>query len=194
MDKNIEKFLENIRNFEKAMEDHKQMLEDKKNFSVKLATMLVDETIDYYPNKKISRNEFISELFKKFEWDIGQMFENTIELIYHYSKTDKYYLIQPRVKNKEEEEEKRKKEKQELLDLIGPDDREYMIQMIKEDEEYRIFHETFKNKLDSCIKKLILEYFPEINELSANGLRELSYLIYLDLSEILDGIYTYIED
>ncbi|MBI9038878.1 MAG: hypothetical protein JEY97_12150 [Bacteroidales bacterium] len=194
MNKNIEDFLENIREGEKVLAEYKRMLDDRKKFTVKLNTMLVDETIEYFPDKKIIKNEFINKLFKKCEWDFVQIFEDTNDLIHHYSKFDKYCFIKPPLNKKKEDEAQRKKHNQELLDLAGPEKRELAIQIIEEDEEYRIFYETFKNKLDSCIKKLILEYFPEINELSANGLRELSYLIYLDLSEILDGIYTYIED
>lgn len=104
MNKNIEDFLENIREGEKVLAEYKRMIDDKKKFSVKLNTMLVDETIDYFPDKKIPKNEFINKLYKKCEWDFGQIFEDTNDLIHHYSKSDKHCFIKPPLNKKKEEE------------------------------------------------------------------------------------------
>jgi len=51
-----------------------------------------------------------------------------------------------------------------------------------------LYYTNFKILAHKALKKLALEYFPELTEISAAGIREIDYMLYRPVNSLQKGM------
>ena len=77
---------------------------------------------------------------------------------------------------------------------LDPNQRSTLRQSLKEDAQIEEFYTNFKISIHKALKKLTLEYFPELPEITGNGIREIDYMLYTYMLMIYENVMSILED
>ncbi len=77
--------------------------------------------------------------------------------------------------------------------IMDSEMRELMHALYRRDAVVEQYYQNFEMLLHKALKKLALKYFPEIKELSATGLRETDYALYLYMGEFYEHVMVVVE-
>ncbi len=82
----------------------------------------------------------------------------------------------------------------EELKITDPEKQKVVCADHLRDGVFQQYYEDFQILLHKALKKLALEYFPEIKDMSATGLRETEFALYLDMIEFYEHVLAVVED
>jgi hypothetical protein len=64
----------------------------------------------------------------------------------------------------------------------------------KQDFKIEEYYTNYKISVHKALKKLVLEYFPELTEISATGIREIDYILHTYMLMIYENIMNILQD
>ncbi len=76
---------------------------------------------------------------------------------------------------------------------ITPEDVELLRENLREDAIIEEYYTRYKILIHDTLKKLTVDFFPEIMEITADGIREINYLLYQYMLMINDNIMNMLE-
>jgi hypothetical protein len=77
---------------------------------------------------------------------------------------------------------------------VGPEALPMLVEYHKENTVVDEFNENFQIRLHKELKKLILDFFPQIPEASSTCIREIDYLLYAYTLKISEKIQNILEE
>ncbi len=210
-EKKRREFLRTLRELEKSMKEYrkyeKQLARFIKDFQERVSNLAWDYYSKPVPELKLLEQvEMDEETFHKeflanyeFEYFGGLIFDQLCDDMEDFSGDEvppdrklEYKKIETPTYSKEESDQQALEFGKEH-NLTRPEHLESLRQSFWEDLIVKKYYDTFETLLHKELKKLTVDHFPEIMEISGTGLREIDYMLYNYASslhtEIIETIY-----
>ncbi len=207
-DKKIREWIEMLQKAEAMLERHKYLQEHGARFSEDLFTDIAATTCKYFSQAPPHPALTIKSSLDEFELREGLAADKHVRFYAQSFFEELYRLMEDFLKYERPPGRKLRYKKIEqpsftdetILQYVErlaknfptPDDEDFrlLFKYSKEDALVEEVYVKFQIAIHKTFKKLALEYFPEIMDISATGLREVDYYLYSFKQIIEDNIYT----
>ncbi|MBN2089623.1 hypothetical protein JW964_08415 [candidate division KSB1 bacterium] len=210
-EKKRREFLRTLRELEKSMKEYRKYEKQLARFTKDLLERVSNLTWDYFSKPVpdaglIEQMELTEVVFRKrfianseFEYFGNLIFDQLCDDMEDFSGDEvpperklEYQKIEYPSYSKEECEQNAL-EFSKKYNLTLPEHLESLRQSFMEEAISKKYYDTYEILLHKELKKMTVEYFPEIMEISGTGLREIDYMLYKYTSyiqnEIMEVIY-----
>lgn len=158
------------------------------NFIAALEKELVDLSIRYFPETEPHKHHFIAELTKEAHYWAVIINEDFDMILYGFGNED--FIGPPDFKVPDRDiTEKEKKYLEDTLKNMPAEQHEFFIKLNTERVKYEAQEHEFKFQCFDKTKELIVQYFPEIVDFSANSIRNINFSTYVSITEFVSGFY-----
>jgi len=207
----IRKFLERIRNAEEALKEYREFMALKNRFTAELIDQIGSVTYDHF-SPKVPPSDLVIEgalterelrekitLDKDFQFYGIWIVEGLNDHIINFSDDEipagrKLYYKKIEYPSFTDEEIEKEIEEFEKDFCFDSNQREELFRMLKDDAKITRFYITFQIRIHKALKKLALEYFPKITEISSVGIREIDYMLHTYMFMINENIMKILEN
>jgi len=205
-------FLESLGMIDEALKKHRAFKERQSRFTNELIEIITALTYRHfttktsYPHLNI-RGELDKNVLKQniltdedFKYYGMWIFEELAQIMIDFSDDELlagielYYkkIEYPFFTEKTLEEQIKEFEKE--FKNLNPSQCSTLHQFLKEDVQIEEFYRNFKISIHKALKKLALEYFPGLPEITGNGIREIDYMLYTYMLMIHENVMIILEN
>jgi len=209
---NINNFFDSLNMLDEALKNYRVFKEHRSRFTNELIEIITALTYRHFTTKtsyphlnirgKLDKNVLRQNILtdEDFKYYGIWIFEELAQIIIDFSDDERpagikrYYkkIKYPFFTEKTLEEQIKEFEKE--FKNLTPSQRSTLHQSLKEEVQIEEFYTNFKTSIHKALKKLALEYFPELPEITGNGIREIDYMLYTYMLMINENVMSILED